>query len=61
MTDERYDQLQNGPDPQHLTDEELEAGWHWCPEMDYLLCLRGGDDCFCGTKRKETCDSEDVS
>ena len=47
MTDERYKELQFGPDPQKLTPEEVEQRWHWCPEMDQLLCIYGGVDCFC--------------
>ncbi len=48
MTDERYKELQFGPDPQKLTPEEVDEGWHWCIEMDELLCIYGGNDCFCG-------------
>lgn len=47
MTPERYAKLQDGPEPQTLTPEELKQGWHWCVEMDGLLCLVGGSDCFC--------------
>jgi hypothetical protein len=47
MTPERYKELQHGPDPQRLTQEEMVEGWHWCPEMDGLLCTFGSDDCFC--------------
>lgn len=47
MTPERYDQLQDGPDPQKLTPVELKECWHWCSEMDDLLCIVGGSDCFC--------------
>lgn len=47
MTDERYNELQWGPEPQQFTTEEIEAGWHWCQEMDDLLCLLGEGDCFC--------------
>lgn len=48
MDRERYDELMNGPDPQELTMAELAEGWHWCPEMDDLLCQYGSEDCFCG-------------
>lgn len=46
MIEERYDNLQWGQATQ-LTHKELEDGWHWCSEMDDLLCLLGSDDCFC--------------
>ena len=47
MTPERFHELQWGPDPQTLTSDEVSDGWHWCPEMDGLLCKRGGESCFC--------------
>ena len=56
MTPERYNALMNwnnqGPDL-CLTDDEIEQGWHWCSDWDFLLV--GPDmeaeqavcNCFC--------------
>ena len=46
MTGERYLSLQHG-DATRLTLEEIKEGWHWCEEMDDLLCIIGSSDCFC--------------
>lgn len=46
MDKQRYSDLQWGA-ADRLTPEELKEGWHWCAEMDDLLCVVGGDDCFC--------------
>jgi hypothetical protein len=45
MTNERYCKLQR--EGGKLTAEEIEEGWHWCPEMDGLLCIKDSEDCFC--------------
>lgn len=41
MTDARYNYLMNDDPTVHwspeLTDEEIEEGWHFCPEWDGLL------------------------
>jgi hypothetical protein len=40
MTPERYNALMNwdnkGPNLA-LTDDEIEQGWHWCADYDFLL------------------------
>ncbi len=46
----RYNALNehfHDPDPQwELTREEIEDGWHWCYDWDFLffarVCLKGG-------------------
>lgn len=45
MHEQRYQELQWGQ--ARLTPEEIEEGWHWCPEMDGLLCRLFSDSCFC--------------
>lgn len=45
MNDQRYRDLQWGY--AKLTQEEIEEGWHFCADMDDLLCLYDSDDCFC--------------
>ena len=52
MDDKRYDELMNNKDTQ-LTDEEYEAGWHWCLDWDGLLIGPGWpemDSCWCHKK-----------
>lgn len=36
MTPERRDELTFG-DEVEMTEEEYRAGWHWCPDWDYLV------------------------
>ena len=43
MTDERWLFLEINKDAK-LTKEELAAGWHWCPDWDYLLVGPGMDE-----------------
>ena len=38
---------------QELTEEELEAGWHFCPDFDYLLVGPGMAALECCSCRKE--------
>jgi hypothetical protein len=52
VTPERYEALQYGS-ADRLTPEETQAGWHWCLEMDGLLCLRGSADCFCESRNPD--------
>ncbi|MHA2085846.1 MAG: hypothetical protein ACXABD_19055 [Candidatus Thorarchaeota archaeon] len=47
MTPDRYRELQDGPVSVRLTKAEIDEGWHFCVEMDGLLCGRGSWDCFC--------------
>ena len=42
MTDERYNDLMNNQDLK-LTSEEINEGWYWCPDCDYLLTKQ--EDC----------------
>jgi hypothetical protein len=35
MTEERWQALEKAGGT--LTKEEMEEGWHWCNEMDFLL------------------------
>jgi len=37
MDNKRLYDLNHGPDPQILTNEEYAEGWHWCPDWDYLM------------------------
>ena len=37
MTSERYKELMDTDRPIQLTDDEIEAGWHFCYEFDGLL------------------------
>ena len=46
MTPSRFRELQFD-DSKKLTAEEIAEGWHFCYEMDELLCVRGGIDCCC--------------
>lgn len=45
-------------DNEGLTDEEIKAGWHFCPEWDYLLVGPETADtwecCTCSIKKKDT-------
>lgn len=36
MTSQRYRELSKS-DEQDLTPEETKAGWHFCPDWDYML------------------------
>ncbi len=45
MDKERYKQLDTTG--MGLTEEEIAAGWHFCSEMDELLCQAGSPDCHC--------------
>jgi len=49
MRQERFNELMVA-EGARLTEGELAAGWHWCPEMDQLLCIRGGTSCHCSPK-----------
>ena len=49
MTENRWLELMNDPNGR-LTKEEMEDGWHWCPEWDDLLVGPGmmeQESCFC--------------
>lgn len=37
VTPERRRELECGPDPQRLTPEEIEAGYHFCPDWDFMV------------------------
>ena len=37
MTPERRRELECGPDPQKLTDEEIRQGYHFCPDWDFMV------------------------
>ena len=60
MTDDRWQEVEFGLSK--LTPEEIESGWHFCPEWDYLLIGPGmGEKCDCNSlkvneKRKPTDD-----
>jgi hypothetical protein len=46
MTNERFDELMKTGGP--LTDKELAAGWHFCPDWDYLLIRAASEgECIC--------------
>ena len=57
MTKERYKALvdnncfgEDRPEPLRLTAEEIQEGWHWCPDWDYLLIspkCPEGESCTC--------------
>jgi len=50
MTPERYYQIEVQGAP--LTDEEKEAGWHFCDEWDFMLVGPGTPEqeaCLCTT------------
>ena len=39
-----------------LTKEELQEGWHWCPEWDFLLVgpdMKEWEVCLCKNFKKE--------
>lgn len=40
MDDKRYNELMQN-EKLRLTPEELAEGWHFCPDLDYLLCKVG--------------------
>ena len=42
MTKERYNQLDSGQGS--LTYEELNEGWHFCPDWDFMLVREGEVD-----------------
>lgn len=52
MTPDRYNALMNwdntGPELS-LTDDEIEQGWHWCGDWDFLLVGPGmeGEQAAC--------------
>lgn len=48
MTKERFKKLMDDQD-EHLTQQELDEGWHFCNEMDGLLANSKDPDgdCFC--------------
>ncbi len=49
MNRERYIELSKSG--MGLTNEELERGWHWCGEFDYMLVGPNTDEalvCSCG-------------
>lgn len=53
------------PTTESLTSEQIRAGWHYCPEFDYLLTKGEGDGpvCLCGNtpiEHHENCDVFDV-
>jgi len=49
MTDSRFKELMKDGE---LTNEEIQQGWHFCPEMDGLLAnsKEPDGDCFCHLK-----------
>lgn len=57
MTPERFQDLQHGK-ANKLTPREMEDGWHWCAEMDDLLCKYGSDDCFCAKAERRPSELE---
>lgn len=44
MNHDRYFDLQQG-DTEGLTADEMRAGWHFCPEWDYMLTKFNGEEC----------------
>jgi len=51
MTEQRYREVEVDNKP--LTKEELEDGWHFCPEWDYMLIhpsFDAADACLCHPK-----------
>lgn len=49
MTNERWYELESSPEPL-LTKEEIDGGWHWCPDWDGMLVGPGMgelDHCLC--------------
>lgn len=57
MTEERYRTLEYGESV--LTYEELNEGWHFCPDWDFLLIQDGqSEPCCCepynGNRRRKS-------
>lgn len=48
MDRKRYIELEKDANS-HLTPEELQQGWHFCPDWDYMLIQKGSDaeECYC--------------
>lgn len=52
MSNERYQELMDNPNL-WLTAEEIEAGWHFCCEWDYLLIHPSHPEAECCTCHEE--------
>ena len=48
MSIERWEQLMYGPEPQ-LTPQEMDAGWFFCCEWDFLLIHKDDYEARCCT------------
>ena len=56
----RWSMLMKYPEFYELTEEEVDSGWHYCPEFHYLLVGPGMEEwdmCDCFIKQQED-DSE---
>lgn len=57
MINERYTLLQDS-DSEPFTPEEIAAGWHFCPDWDFLLLNPSMDEshsCGCFTDQQKEC------
>lgn len=47
MTDERYNEIMDNPE-ESLTQKEIDEGWHFCQEFDFLLVQGDPKEPLCG-------------
>lgn len=56
MDSNRYKELMKGHLRCALTEAEIEQGWHFCPEWDFLLISadsREAESCTCNKKGRQ--------